>query len=640
MIDSEFHVQLNGVKYRLAEDAEGTHYDKKRQPLRAQSAGVVQGDSGKFQLRPDILEWRQTDWGGGEGYVVYKPDNSDRYRVGHNIDVFKKPGSIQLSEKSANTKDSGGSSDFAVYSILVTAGEKLFAVDASAATFGVYEWNAGAEKWGTLTANASDTNGPALGNNAAGSPKFLYYAEDISGNNDIWQYDHVAGTFALFHTTGKSVFCFAPSLVRKYLLTAESTPTGVTVKERDTTATLPVAGTDIYEVEGGGGALSSSLRPQMTTGANAVYMITHVRKSEAVLHKITPTTAAGGGSGEEVFRLPGFQADALWYQFGFVYISGRMGANIVVVYYDETNETFGVLSDLQERTGVHMASSLAWWTATTEGVQGFIAAFASLTGPDNEDDQVTIIKSSQVTGGVASGTVHDPGAVLRNGVNPSLVWFDGELFWVDDITAAPRIVRFHKDEVTTGTGVMETSVIDFDITDDKVLLSLKLVTEPLPAATQVVVKYQLDQDGTWISVGTHDTDSATEIEFVISNSTTTRTFRNLQLRLELTGTANLTPVVSSLRVFATVAKGVRFWNLILDCSDEMGELQGRAWDGEKLIDNIETAGDSGDVVAFKDGYHSLRPNDFNAHDVIVDDYDIVMDRPGEGAAHVRLREVI
>ena len=53
MIDSEFHVQLNGVKYRLAEDSEGTHYDKKLQPLRAQSAGVVQGDSGKFQLRPD-----------------------------------------------------------------------------------------------------------------------------------------------------------------------------------------------------------------------------------------------------------------------------------------------------------------------------------------------------------------------------------------------------------------------------------------------------------------------------------------------------------------------------------------------------------------------------------------------------------
>ncbi|KKK56166.1 hypothetical protein LCGC14_3067260, partial [marine sediment metagenome] len=327
-------------------------------------------------------------------------------------------------------------------------------------------------------------------------------------------------------------------------------------------------------------------------------------------------------------------------QFGFVYISGRMGADIVVVYYDETNETFGVLVDLKERTGAQMVSSTTWWTATAEGVQGFIAAFASLTGPDNEDDQVTIIKSSQVTGGVASGTVHDSGTILRNGINPSLVWFDGELFWADDISTAPRIVRFHKDEFTTNIGVMESSVIDFDITDDKVLLSLKLVTEPLPAATQVVVKYQIDQDGTWLTAGTHSTDTATEKEFIISTSSTTRTFRNLQLRLELTGTASVTPVVSSLRVFATVVKGLRFWNLILDCSDEMGALQDRAWDGEKLIDNIETAGDSGDVVAFKDGYHSLRPNDFNAHDVIVDDYDIVMDRPGEGAAHVRLREVI
>ncbi len=639
MIDSEFHVQLNGVKYRLAEDAEGTHYDKKRQPLRAQAAGVVQGDSGKFQLRPDILEWRQTDWGGGEGYAVYTEAGSDRYRIGHNIDVFSSPGSIRLSEKSEDTRDTGGVNDFAKYVKLVTAGEKLFAVDGSGSTFGVYEWDVAAEKWGALVANTGDTNGPLIATNAAGSPKYLYYVEATT--NDIWRYDHAAGTFALFHGAPFATMCFAPSLVRKYLITAETNATGgINVMERDTTAAIPVAGTSIYVVDHGGSILSSAIRPRMTVGANAAYMVSHVRKGEAVLHKITPTTPAAGGSGEEVFRLPGFQADCLWYQFGFVYMSGRMGADIVVVYYDETNETFGVLVDLKERTGVQLASAMPWWTFASEGVQGFIASFASLTGPANTDDEVTIIKSSQVTGGVAAGTVHDPGVILRNGVNPSLTWFNGELFMVDDISGAPRIVRFLKDAVTDGTGVMETSVMDFDITDDKVLLSIKLVTEPMPNSTTVVVKYQLDQDGTWITAGTHEADNATELEFVISNSTTTRTFRNLQLRLELTGTANLTPTVSSLRVFATVAKGIRFWNLILDCSDEMGALQGRAWNGDKLIDNVETAGDSGDVVAFKDGYHSMKPNDFNAHDVIVDDYDIVMDRAGEGLAHVRLREVV
>jgi len=66
MIDSENHISLDGVKYRLDEAAEGEHYIRAGEPLRPPNAQVVQGETGqKFQMRPDTLLWSITDWSGG-----------------------------------------------------------------------------------------------------------------------------------------------------------------------------------------------------------------------------------------------------------------------------------------------------------------------------------------------------------------------------------------------------------------------------------------------------------------------------------------------------------------------------------------------------------------------------------------------
>ena len=89
MIDSYFHIRLNGVKYRIAEDAEGSGYDKRLSPLLIQSGQAVQGETGKSKLRPDILSWSITDWSGGEGLLKFNAEEANRYWFSHNMDVLK-----------------------------------------------------------------------------------------------------------------------------------------------------------------------------------------------------------------------------------------------------------------------------------------------------------------------------------------------------------------------------------------------------------------------------------------------------------------------------------------------------------------------------------------------------------------------
>jgi hypothetical protein len=51
-----YDVEINGVGYNLAEDAEGDHYALTGEPLRPPNAVTVQGEQrNRFQVRPDVL---------------------------------------------------------------------------------------------------------------------------------------------------------------------------------------------------------------------------------------------------------------------------------------------------------------------------------------------------------------------------------------------------------------------------------------------------------------------------------------------------------------------------------------------------------------------------------------------------------
>lgn len=649
MITEVFPIELNGVKYRIAEDMEQASYVLHRQPLRAPVNGFIQGEQGRFQLRPDILEWSISDWSGGEGARFFDSEESARYWVGFDVDPFTQYGALSLARKIETTLNSA-SATFARSVALAAAGETLYGIyrdsAESGAVKGLVEWSPTVERWETNRTNASQTGEGWLG--VLGTGGLVYYS---SSEAKIWRYDTTAVAFAEAVSGQETRYAMAGPVLGKYFfanLFSGSAQFGVEVREVSTTAVLPASSTslfsDVFASSGAAGVLADH-PPRMAAGPNAAYLMYNSRKNECVIVRITPTTAAGAGFGEEILRLKGFTGEAVVWLLGFLYVIGRLDEETIIISVDEFNEDFEVILNLgPRRTTPSIGAGLEFgWSVATEGHEPFRALFEHASGPNADDRSVIVIDGVKRAAAGTSVFSFDTG----NGDVPfhgSTAFFQGELFIalssnISSVTTS-RVFRQLKDEYTSNTGIMETSINDFDIAEDKILLSLHLETEPLPANTSVVVKYQLNQDGTWLTAGTHDTDNSSVATFTISTGAQTRSFRDLQLRLELASTTSTaTPVVKKLAARATVVKGVRVWDLLLDATDEDAQLQDRSWNGKVLMDNIASAGDSGNVVTLKDGYRNkiqATPSEYN---VVVDEYRIIQDRPGEGYVSVRLREV-
>jgi len=655
VIDSKFPVELNGKKYTLAEDAEGAHYQWRREPLRAPTNGFVLGDTGKFTLRPDLLQWSITDWSGGEGVHSFDLETSNGYSLGYNIDPFSVYGTLRLSQH--YTAETGITFDQSVMAIGLDK-VWLVALDQAGADALVYYYNFATNIFvldGTDTSTTSD----AGAREAWGDSDGLYFGGRIS---DIIKW---SGSAFTGHTTsGWQVV----GSVGGYLYSTAPASTGLQVYEQSLGATG--SGTLIFTILEAKNAanLGLPLFWDGIAGQNALYIVATPTLFETVIYRVEPTTAAGPGFGHELVRVPGFRGLVPLYNLGLLYVVGFMGNIPAIFYYDEVDGSLGLVYQNTRRPIAHAQTP----NRNLQEVGGGYGAefsknhFILMGGPsDNNGTSWTLMTLDAVSGGVAGGTVINVGTVASANVTElinwnsfggnglgrhSVVYFKGDIFvdisrTQDTATPAPgqsKVFRLRKNTYTDNLGIMESSVNDFGLLSEKVLTSITLITEPLPNASSITVKYQIDQDGVWLTAGTFTTNAGTEETFILSTDSITRRFRNLQLRVELDNgnVTTETPVIRAIRVFCTVVEGVNTWSLILNASDELGAMQNRAWGGATLIENITTAASNNAVVAFKDGYTNRKPGSYREYDVVIDDVTVVNDRPGEGTIQVTLREVI
>lgn len=636
MIDSKFHVELGGKKYTLAEGDEGAHYQRKREPLRAPSNGYVAGEINRFNLRPDILEWALTDWSGGEGQLIFDgaAENANKYLIGYNIDPFAQYGTLRLSPDWEETQlSSGGPMASSLW--MARAADVLLGAPRGVADT-IYQWDPTTDTWDVFTDASINTASTPIGTGT-----YLYYIE--GGSLDVNRVNATTPGAATQWNTDANPFRIAGP-IRSYLYGLFGAQQEI--REMPTTGTPPVASTAIYTITD---RLTTN-DPVFAPGKNRLYLATLYENDGSILHQIVPTIGSAPGFGLEVARFSGFRISGLFYLLGFVYMLGKMGDKLVVMYFDETQDSFGVITDF---AGQRPAATIAPFFGRDIGPdngsyvgRGFQAKFILHGGATGNEDEWQIMTLDAITGGIAGGTVilWDVSAGgTGNVLVPQVAEFENDVFASFDrvSSSAPRVLRTIGGTYTTQTGRMDSSIYDFGLIDEKILTSITLHTDALPAGNTVAVKYQLDQDGSWLTAGTHTTTGAEESIFNISTGSQTRSFKNLQIRLELTTDSTAeTPVVRAVRARAAVVKGVRTWTLILNASDELGEMQNRNWSGETLITNITAAGDANQVVTFKDGYSSRRAGQFTSYDVVIDEYTVVAQPAGEAVIHVSLREVL
>jgi len=100
------------------------------------------------------------------------------------------------------------------------------------------------------------------------------------------------------------------------------------------------------------------------------------------------------------------------------------------------------------------------------------------------------------------------------------------------------VERFDRLNYTTGVATIESGIYDFTYFDvPKILTTLTVITDPLPANTSVSAAYQVDT-GSWVALtGAHDTDGATAYSWTVSTNSSTVRGRNFGIRFTLNTTA-------------------------------------------------------------------------------------------------------
>ena len=626
MIDGYFHVKLGSYKYRLATNSDDQHYSARLVPLNISNAQIVQSSDPKYDLRPDTAVWEMTDWSGGEGTKKFENENGNQYDLSYNIDALHTPGSIRL----ANAVEAAGINRTGT---LVKASDKLFHFSSSDDTIGTYSGNLANTTWDEQDAGTiSDSD--YFGVRGDGDGKHIYMP--IGSLNDIYRYEphatytnDMADTDKWLDADSQAVFDRPLVKIGNKIFVVHLDGTKISVVEYSTTATPTVSPTEIF-VAYEGNLDAGSNQGIVCRGDNELFVCVRTKAGESILYRITPASALGEAFGTEVGRFPGFSVDCIWYASGVLLLAGTStttGVDKRTIYYVKGTElgSFGLIRQDATFTDAKLITS-------TDASRMDRTFFLAPTG--SASNYWTLFTIDLLTGAIFGGpefsAVRDPNSVVD---------FLGRTF-VSENKGSASTQTYRTASTYATSGELITAVHDFDIGEEKTLMSIRLSTEPLPANTAVQVYYQDDQDGTWTSAGTYDTDSGTGTTFKISTDSASVKFKNLQLKIKLTtSNASVTPVVRSVQVRCTPTEYVREWDMLLDISDEDAQAQGRAFTGAQLIDYIKAEATNENIIQFNNGYETPSAGSYDEHDVMIREYNINLTSAGQGVANIKVREV-
>lgn len=619
MIGSKYDIELDGVSYRISSVGDGGGLRESSQPIRAPNAQTVIGDdTTKLNIRQDVLVWRWTDWSLGEGYFKLDPQNPRGYFDGSQIDGYSIPGTLRLGFYAANPDDTAWSGT-AAYEHLVSfysgGGDVLYQVSGTT----IYVW--------PVLSSGTSITGATSGIVSTTADNEHIYMKDA---NSIIRWDQ--STFEDFATglaSGGVIRSVGFSIVE---LDADQTDSLV-VTEYDKTASVPVSGTTLY-APGGATHSGTTLNRLTTSSYNRVYTVT--QDQVATIHEIVPSSAAGAGYGKPIGTVPA-RILALEWAAGLLYMVTLERApagefNIVLGYFDPINLTYGsigVLEDVDYHTRGFMFSR-------GEGMTNFL-----LFAKNAADDRVVVYVIDIVAGafhqvGVSGNATDVTGPIFAAGrLGNFFAAIEGDdgysCGWTSDGYAGGST----NDDPAP---YIESSLWDFGIVDPKILSSIRIETESIPANWTVTVKYDTDESGTFTTAGTL-TAGDTGATFNVSTGASSTQFRTLRLRLEFVSTdATPTdaPVVHNVEARAQLVERVKVWDVRVDLSDDHSASGPKR--GDQKAVNIQDAADQEKVISFKNGFYSAQPDTFQEHNVVLDAYNIEWQRPGEGTAVLRLVE--
>jgi hypothetical protein len=622
-----YDVEINGVGYNLAEDAEGDHYALTGEPLRPPNAVTVQGEQrNRFQVRPDVLMWTLTDWSGGEGQIKYSFQAPHRWRELTGVRVFERPGTLQPGYYVEDTQITAGGGDLAIPGVLMEGGSTLFAMPHGDANDTIRVWDDTNEVWDAGTDLA--TGGEGAVEFGGGDGTAVYWREHNTG--DLWKYNGTtltkladtlaSSTGAFVYPLGNYAYDYRPHAGQVYEVAKNGTDSAG-------------AGTLIDDFSDDPALAYAEANPSHVMAAldGKLYVMVLYHNATAV-REITPTSAAGTGFGHEIARIPGFEGRSLSAHSGTLYLTGRDGSSghLTVLYLAPGGE-YGSLGRVRHETDLGVI------TSHPAGARMLDHFFVAENG--NGSGVHGLWQIDAVSGGMAMLAYVEGSDIDGWPIGP--VAHNGDIFWsVQHDATTDRVVRARADQYTINSEAI-SPWHDFDLADEKILSSLVLSVEAMPANWTVFVDYATGNVDTWTNIITYSTAGGKGTTTAVSTDSSTVKFNTLSIRVRMeytgAGIPSSAPVVLGVDVRAQVAKQQPVFRLLLDLDDDEGRTP-NALSGSKKFTNIKNAADAENVVSFKDGYADR--NAVTEYDVVIDQYAMLLSSSGEGFAAVTLREVI
>lgn len=649
MIDSYHHIELNGVKYRLAEAIEGVHYSEAGEPLRPPNAQVVMGASStQFQMRPDTLAWKIDDWSGGEGYRRWDPQNPSRMREIYNVDPFTVPGALRPGWFYTNSLDWDETNPNVLFQLhqLVFAqhGTWGFGIGGTNTARKFTAWELYESDWTWSEGyDTSETAGAffevidAIWN--PHTETIIVATNDSNNGARLRQFDYEGpGWTTQFENLGSNVPEGRMAILGDYLYFI----VGNTIRER---SALTTGGNSSVVYTATSGDSTPTLMGLATMNNRAYFL--RWDNHEAVLMELTPTTAVGPASTSEIARFPlapsVMSRNRIWAAFGMVFVSNGDGT----VYYVRPGAEYGILhAPLPKEQDA--TSTLSWgFSPTSPFIQRSTRAIYFVGRSEQNDFEMYYVDAATgALGRVFVGSLGPANPSFHGTITLDSLGF-GSIF--TDRRGADTLVGtdngFSRGHVwigaqanTSDPGHALTGWWDFGISDRKSLFNVQ-VQHNLPPKWELRIYARRDGLGDETLIGNAITGTGSGA-FTTLTPSAPYDFSQLALRIEFKPLSGAdptdVPLVYSVEVRATVTQHQKVFRLLLDCADDQGAAGGAS--GTQKIENIRAIGDSGSIVEFKNGYTKEGAGEYDTYQVVVDAYNIVLDRPGEGVAEVVLRE--
>lgn len=632
------HVELNGVWYDLAESAEGDHYLYSEQPLRPPNASVVQGDQTDFQMRPDLLLWRLTDWSEGEGQLKFDPSQPGRSYLLHNIDPFSRPGMASIGYRVQKVQDGGGDFNAAGFSI----GQALDRVYAIRHT-------------GAAAAYEIDSNGDAT---VDAVPPGLVVPHTICGDSEyLWcvigssLYRFEGTTWSQWNNQFNASGTYAAAIdLDRYVYYLGQT-SGQLYELDKTTQNTSTPETALYEFSPGSGPAGQS---RLVAGDGRIYFFTY-HGYTSTIHEVVPSSASGTGYGRVLTKIKGVKIESLWFDGGTLYFHGIDGeaasseapvGTIRSVYYLDPEGNYGSLGAVRSLSGpggngpaaVEFTQGLAG--PATSGRSTRTAFLLPPTYEDEDYDAVAqgIFEVDGLTGGFAAVGLYPSTVLSRVQTQWGLEYFGGKYFTVSD---DDDVIYYWNTQLADNdnAGFIVSPSHDFNVVEEKILERIELFSEPLVSgAAGIQIRYSIDGGVTWVDTEQGISGVGDDFDSIqISTDSSTVKFRDIRIRVQFISGGTAKSWLKNVDVYARVVQKIRVWDLLLDCTDDAAP---QGYNGAKLIDNIKGISEN-TVIKLVDKYQSHNQEESgDEYDVTIDDFNVLLSQQGEGIIAIRLIEVV